>query len=245
MGNQAADGAVVDAVLTASRTLVGVATRSLGAAAEHTTIAQYRALVVLASRGPQRLIDLAEALDVTPSTAGRMSDRLVRKRLARRHRARADRRSVLVSLTPAGRQVVDQATARRRVIVAEISRRSRRGTSGRSRRHSGCSPRRPARSPTASGHLFQPMKHRVRPAGRDPGAIGPAAPVSRKDGNDGYDGGGSRIGGGVLDGEGRRLAARRPERDVRPGAAGGRRGRARGGRVPLPDLLLHLAGHRA
>jgi DNA-binding MarR family transcriptional regulator len=120
MGNQAADGTVVDAVLTASRTLVGVATRSLGAAAEDTTIAQYRALVVLASRGSQRLIDLAEALDVAPSTAGRMSDRLVRKQLARRHRARADRRSVLVSLTPAGRQVVDQATVRRRVIVTEI-----------------------------------------------------------------------------------------------------------------------------
>jgi DNA-binding MarR family transcriptional regulator len=120
MDKQAADGAVVDEVLTASRTLVGVATRSLGAAAEHTTIAQYRALVVLASRGPLRLIDLAEALDVAPSTAGRMGDRLVRKHLVRRHRARADRRVVLVSLTEAGRQVVDEATARRRVLVADI-----------------------------------------------------------------------------------------------------------------------------
>jgi hypothetical protein len=83
MYKQAADGAVVGEVLTASRTLVGVATRSLGAAAEHTTIAQYRALVVLASRGPLRLIDLAEALDVAPSTAGRMGDRLVRKHLVR------------------------------------------------------------------------------------------------------------------------------------------------------------------
>lgn len=117
---RAVDGAVVDAVLTASRTLVGVATRSLGAAAEHTTIAQYRALVVLASRGPQRMVDLAAALDVAPSTAGRMTDRLVRKQLVRRHRGRADRRSVLVSVTAAGRQVVDEATARRRVLVAGI-----------------------------------------------------------------------------------------------------------------------------
>ena len=104
----------MDAVLTASRTLIAVATRSLGAAAEETTIAQYRALVVLASRGPQRMVDLAAALDVAPSTAGRMCDRLVRKALIRRHRARADRRAVLVSVTAAGRQVVDQATARRR-----------------------------------------------------------------------------------------------------------------------------------
>jgi DNA-binding MarR family transcriptional regulator len=119
-GRRRADEAVVDAVLAASRTLIAVATKSLGAAAEETTIAQYRALVVLASRGPQRMADLAEALEVAPSTAGRMCDRLVRKGLIRRHRARADRRSVLVSIAAAGRQVVDQATARRRELIAAI-----------------------------------------------------------------------------------------------------------------------------
>ncbi len=120
MTEYVADETAVNAVLTASRALVAVATRSLGAAAEDTTIAQYRALVVLASRGPERMVDLAGALDVTPSTAGRMCDRLVRKGLVRRHRARADRRVVQVSITPAGRQVVDQATARRRVLLAAI-----------------------------------------------------------------------------------------------------------------------------
>ena len=114
------DEALLDAVLTASRTLVAVATLSLGAAAEETTIAQYRALVVLASRGPQRMVDLARALDVTPSTAGRMCDRLLRKGLIRRQRARADRREVLVSITGAGRQVVDHATERRRMLLAQI-----------------------------------------------------------------------------------------------------------------------------
>ncbi len=122
MAEQVADEAAVDAVLSASRSLIAVATRSLGAAAEETTIAQYRALVVLASRGPQRLVDLAGALDVAPSTAGRMCDRLVRKGLVRRHRARADRRAVLVSVTAAGRQVVDQATARRRELIAGVLR---------------------------------------------------------------------------------------------------------------------------
>jgi DNA-binding MarR family transcriptional regulator len=117
-----ADEAAVDAVLTASRTLIAVATSSLGAAAEETTIAQYRALVVLASRGPQRMVDLAGALEVTPSTAGRMCDRLVRKGLIRRHRTRTDRRTVQVSITPEGRQVVDQATSRRRALIAGIMR---------------------------------------------------------------------------------------------------------------------------
>lgn len=110
----------VDAVLTASRTLVAVAEQSLGAAADETTLAQYRALVVMASRGPQRMVDLAGALGVTPSTAGRMCDRLLRKGMIRRHRARADRREVLVSITAAGRHVVDEATARRRALLVEI-----------------------------------------------------------------------------------------------------------------------------
>jgi DNA-binding MarR family transcriptional regulator len=120
MNGNVPDDAVVDAVLTASRTLVAVAERSLGAAAEETTLAQYRALVVLSSRGPQRMVDLARALEVTPPTAGRMCDRLLRKGLIRRHRARADRREVQVSVTAAGREVVDQATARRRELLAEI-----------------------------------------------------------------------------------------------------------------------------
>ena len=122
MAEYLVDEAAVDAVLTASRTLVAVATMSLGAAAEDTTIAQYRALVVLASRGPQRMTDLAAALAVTPSTAGRMCDRLVRKGLIRRHRARTDRRAVQVSITAAGLQVVSQATARRRALIADILR---------------------------------------------------------------------------------------------------------------------------
>src|ERR1700733_4900340 len=120
MGRGVPDDAVVDAVLTASRTLVAVAEQSLGAAAEETTLAQYRALVVLASRGPQRLVDLAGALEGTPPTAGRMCDRLGGKGLIRGHRGRSDRREVQVSITAAGRRVVDQATARRRDLIAEI-----------------------------------------------------------------------------------------------------------------------------
>ena len=49
-----------------------------------------------------------------------MCDRLVRKGLIRRHRLRADRRAVKVSITEAGRQVVDEATARRRALLAGI-----------------------------------------------------------------------------------------------------------------------------
>src|SRR6201990_86419 len=73
--------ALVDAVLGASRALVAVAARSLATVAEDVTLAQYRVLIELASRGPLRLADLAEALAVDRSTATRMCDRLLRKRL--------------------------------------------------------------------------------------------------------------------------------------------------------------------
>lgn len=111
---------VVDAVVGASRALVAIAARSLGAAGEEVTLAQYRALVVLASRGPQRVVDLARLLDVTASTATRMSERLVRKGLIRRQRQTRDRRMVRLSISAAGRELVAAVTARRRVEVQDI-----------------------------------------------------------------------------------------------------------------------------
>lgn len=111
---------VVDAVVTASRAMIAVAVRSLSGLAEDITIAQYRTLVVLASRGPQRMADLAELLGVLPSTAGRMCDRLVRRKLVTRHRAQADRRVVRIHITPEGRRIVDEATRQRRVFIAGI-----------------------------------------------------------------------------------------------------------------------------
>jgi DNA-binding MarR family transcriptional regulator len=115
---------VVDAVLSASRVLVAVAARSLSDVAEEVTLTQYRTLVVLASRGPQNLAGLAEAVGVTPATATRMCDRLVRKDLVRRRTERNDRRQLRVALTAKGRSLVDAVTDRRRreieLIMSDI-----------------------------------------------------------------------------------------------------------------------------
>ena len=111
---------VVDAVVGASRALVAIAARSLGAAGEEVTLPQYRALVVLASRGPQRGVDLAGILGVTASTATRMCDRLVRKGLIRRQRQASDRRSVRVSISAAGQKLVATVTRRRRREIQAI-----------------------------------------------------------------------------------------------------------------------------
>jgi len=97
-----------------------VAARSLADLGEDVTLPQYRALVVLRTRGSQRAADLAGLLDVTPSTASRMIERLVRKHLVRRVRAKDDRRTVQVHLTDAGHVIVAQVTNRRRGEIERI-----------------------------------------------------------------------------------------------------------------------------
>ena len=111
---------LVDAFVAASRALVAVAARSLAGMGEDITLPQYRALVVLASRGPQRAADLAASLDVTPSTASRMIERLVRKRLVGRARTKEDRRTLRVYLTRSGRDIVAAVTDRRREEITRI-----------------------------------------------------------------------------------------------------------------------------
>jgi DNA-binding MarR family transcriptional regulator len=113
---------MVDAVLSASRVLVAVAARSLADLDEEVTLTQYRSLVVLASRGTQAMAALADALGISPPTASRLCDRLVRKGLVRRRTDRNDRRQVRVGLTDAGRRLVDVVSERRRNEIAALLR---------------------------------------------------------------------------------------------------------------------------
>ena len=107
-------------MLRASRVLVSVAVRSLAGVDGDVTLVQYRALVVLASRGPQRPTGLAEALGVHPSTVTRLCDRLVAKRLVRRGESPTNRREVTIALTPKGRRLVDAVTEKRRDEISKI-----------------------------------------------------------------------------------------------------------------------------
>jgi DNA-binding MarR family transcriptional regulator len=111
---------VIDAVLSASRVLVAVAARSLSDVAEEVTLTQYRTLIVLASRGPQNLAGLAEAAGVTPTTATRMCDRLVKKELIARSAEPDDRRHVRLALTRKGLALVSKVTKRRRREIESI-----------------------------------------------------------------------------------------------------------------------------
>jgi len=116
---------VVGALLALSRAFVGVTARTLSGLDEDVTLAQFRTLVVLVSRGPQRVIDLAQELTVTSSTAVRMCNRLARKGLVARQERPEDRRAAWIVLTPAGRELVGEVMRRRRealaAVIAELS----------------------------------------------------------------------------------------------------------------------------
>jgi DNA-binding MarR family transcriptional regulator len=110
-----------EALLLASRVLVGVAARSL-ADVNDITLPQYRALVVLMRPGSVTVGDLAVTLDIHPSTATRLCDRLERKGLVRRRPGvSSDRRVTPVILTPKGRRLVQRVTDHRRRDLAAIA----------------------------------------------------------------------------------------------------------------------------
>jgi DNA-binding MarR family transcriptional regulator len=114
--------AVTDAVLLSSRVLVAVASRSLAAVDESVTLPQFRALVVL-DRADRKVGELARELRIQPSTATRLCDRLVRQRLVKRTVDRSNRREIVISLSPKGRELVHAVTRRRRREIAQIMRR--------------------------------------------------------------------------------------------------------------------------
>jgi len=121
MHANADDDEVAEALLDASRALVAVAARSVANVSE-VTLPQYRALVVLARRATVTVGDLASALDVHPSTATRLCDRLEAKGLIRRqHSGSTDRRETTLRLSVQGRQLVDRVTTKRRRDLTRIA----------------------------------------------------------------------------------------------------------------------------
>ena len=109
-------------LLVSSRALVAVAARSLVDLGD-VTLPQFRALVVISSRAETAVSDLASSLDIHPTTATRLVDRLVRKRLVRRTELAEDRRVTLLHLTASGHRLVQRVTDRRTQQLADIARR--------------------------------------------------------------------------------------------------------------------------
>ena len=112
----------VDAVLRASRALVGIAAASMSGIDESVTVPQFRVLMILFSRGPSNLAAVADELAVNRSNASRICDRLINAGLLQRRESSADRRQVALTLTPTGRRLVERVTRRRRSAIERVLR---------------------------------------------------------------------------------------------------------------------------
>ncbi|HEY0643730.1 MAG TPA: MarR family transcriptional regulator [Nocardioides sp.] len=111
---------LADALLTASRALVGIAVRSINAAPVEVTLVQHRLLVLLATGGDQTIGALAAQLEVNASNASRLCDRLERLGLISRIRSVSDGRAVDVSLTAEGSRLLETVRERRRRDVGRV-----------------------------------------------------------------------------------------------------------------------------
>ncbi|GAA1382705.1 MarR family winged helix-turn-helix transcriptional regulator [Catellatospora chokoriensis] len=100
--------------------MVAQTARTLQEQGADVTLTQYRTLVVLASRGPQRAADLAADLGVQPSTVSRLIDRLVQRGLVVRRQDATDRRVVWMTLTGQGKDLVGTTMRQRRQRLSEL-----------------------------------------------------------------------------------------------------------------------------
>ena len=112
----------IDAVLGASRALVGIAAASIAEVDDAVTVPQLRVLMMVQTRGPLNLAAVAAALEVNPSNASRTCDRLIKAGLLDRRDSPADRRNLTLTLTDAGHQIVEKVSKHRRSAVERVLR---------------------------------------------------------------------------------------------------------------------------
>ncbi len=112
----------VDAVQRASRALVGIAAAAIAAVDATVTVPQLRVLVLLDTRGPLNLAGVAAALYVNPSNASRICERLIKAGLVDRQESPLDRRNVTLSLTDAGRRLINKVIRHRRAAITRVLR---------------------------------------------------------------------------------------------------------------------------
>jgi DNA-binding MarR family transcriptional regulator len=108
---------LVEAILSANRVLLQVSVQALQALAPDVNLTEFRTLSVLEQQGPQRLVDLAEALEVTSTTATRLADHLVEQGLVERLRQSRDRREIHLAIAAPGRILVHTVHSQRRTFV--------------------------------------------------------------------------------------------------------------------------------
>jgi DNA-binding MarR family transcriptional regulator len=118
--NEAIRQKLIGALLRTSKVLVAIATKSLAETSNEVTLAQYRSMVVLSECGSATVVKLSDAVGVTPPTATRMCDRLLKKGLISREVSKDDRREMNLQLTDQGKELIDRVTEGRRAAMNEL-----------------------------------------------------------------------------------------------------------------------------
>jgi DNA-binding MarR family transcriptional regulator len=111
----------VAAVMRAARVIAGIVAESL-AEADGVTLPQLRTLVLVDTRPGTNASAVAQALNIHPSNATRMIDRLVQAGLLNRHDSTVDRRHLQLKLTGAGSRLVGGVMEHRRTAFRRILR---------------------------------------------------------------------------------------------------------------------------
>lgn len=109
--------AEVDSVLAACQLLVAISVQSFSTVSDEVTVVQLRILVMLASRGTATLSDVATATGLHVSKASRTCDQMVKLGLLDRASDPYDRRSVRLTPTRAGKDIVNVVTQTRRAAI--------------------------------------------------------------------------------------------------------------------------------
>jgi DNA-binding MarR family transcriptional regulator len=111
---------IAEAVEASVEALVAVLERARLAQQPTVPPAQLRVLTIVAGNRHTNMSRLAEALEVVPSSASRVCDRLEATGMLRRVPDPRDRREVRLLLTPAARRVLEELRDRRRRALAEV-----------------------------------------------------------------------------------------------------------------------------
>lgn len=117
---QAKTSDLTDSLLDASRALVGIAVQSIIAVNENVTVVQFRCLAHLSNTGPHSGRELADALNVSPSTASRLCVRLLRGSFIKKRASSHDLRMVEYEISTKGRRLVRDVIQLRREELGRI-----------------------------------------------------------------------------------------------------------------------------
>ncbi|MGV1009660.1 MAG: MarR family winged helix-turn-helix transcriptional regulator [Dermatophilaceae bacterium] len=112
--------AQLDALMRASRAFSGIVAASLAQVGDQVTAQQLRALVIVATHDQAKAGAVSDALDIHPSSATRLCDKLVLAGLLDRQTDPGDRRQVTLRLTPAGSRLLAAVMDHRRRALARV-----------------------------------------------------------------------------------------------------------------------------